>query len=279
MNIDEPNLRAHVEKLARSPRVPGTWEHANACAYIESQLRMFGYETRRVPSAQSRGVNVHATVGDRRKRLFVVGAHYDTVAGSPGADDNASGVAAMLEVARAYAGAEPTMCVEFVAYDMEESGLLGSRAHCWQLRRSKANIVGMLSLEMLGFTGEDQVFVPGVQISRSRGDFLAVVANGKSARLLKMFEGLETTLPMERVVAPKGTDAGALSQLSDHGSFWATGFPALLVTDTALLRNPHYHRSTDVPKTLDYRFLQQSADVVLQALRRFTRGRGGALAG
>jgi hypothetical protein len=87
---------------------------------------------------------------------------------------------------------------------------------------------------------------------------------------LTMFDGLETSLPMERVVAPEGTEAGELSQLSDHGSFWATGFPALLVTDTALLRNPHYHRPSDRPATLDYAFLKESADAVLQALRRFT---------
>ena len=123
---------------------------------------------------------------------------------------------------------------------------------------------------MLGFTGEDQVFVPGVETSRTRGDFLAVVANDKSAHLLNMFDGLKTSLPIERVVAPSGTDAGELSHLSDHGSFWATGFPALLVTDTALLRNPHYHRSTDLPATLDYTFLKESAEAVLQALRRFT---------
>ncbi len=190
--------------------------------------------------------------------------------GSPGADDNASGVAAVLEVARAYSGMTPTMCVEFVAYDLEESGLLGSHEHCGQLLRDKADVIGMLSLEMLGFTGEDQVFVPGVETSRTRGDFLAVVANDRSAHLLETFEGLETALPMERVVAPKGTDADELSQLSDHGSFWATGFPALLVTDTALLRNPHYHRATDRPATLDYTFLRESADAVLQALRRFT---------
>jgi aminopeptidase YwaD len=272
MFIDEPNLRARVAKLARTPRVPGTWGHSNAGVHIESQLRMAGYETRRVPGPQGRGVNVHATLGDQHKRLFVVGAHYDTVPDSPGADDNASGVAALLEVARAFVAIKPKppVCVEFVAYDLEESGLLGSRAHCWQLRRKKAQVAGMLSLEMLGFTGEDQVFVPGVETSRTKGNFLAVVANGKSAHLLRMFEPLETSLPIERVVAPKGTEAGGLSQLSDHSSFWATGFPALLVTDTAFLRNPHYHQPTDVPTTLDYTFLRQSTDAVLQALIRFT---------
>jgi Zn-dependent M28 family amino/carboxypeptidase len=268
--IDEPDLRAHVETLARTPRVPGTEHHAVAGAYIEARLEMFGYEPLLVQGASGEGVNVHARRGDRNRPLFVVGAHYDTVAGSPGADDNASGVAVLLEVARAFAAVDPTVCIEFVAYDLEESGLRGSREHCGHLRRREADVAGMLSLEMLGFTGEGQVFVPGVQTSRSKGDFLAVVANDKSAHLLKMFEGLGTSLPMECVVAPDGTEAGALSQLSDHGSFWAAGFPALLVTDTAFLRNPHYHRPTDLPATLDYAFLKQSADAVLEAIARFT---------
>ena len=128
----------------------------------------------------------------------------------------------------------------------------------------------MLSLEMLGFTGEDQVLVEGVETDRTSGDFLAVVANESSAHLLKMFDGLDLAVPIERVVAPTATEAGALSYLSDHGSFWDAGLPALLVTDTALLRNPHYHRPTDVPETLDYRFLAESAEAVLRAVRRFT---------
>jgi hypothetical protein len=88
------------------------------------------------------------------------------------------------------------------------------------LRREGVDVVGMLSLEMLGFTGEDQVLVAGVETERTRGDFLAVVANEPSAHLLKMFDGMGHAVPIERVVAPTGTDAAALSYLSDHGSFW-----------------------------------------------------------
>jgi Zn-dependent M28 family amino/carboxypeptidase len=165
---------------------------------------------------------------------------------------------------------KPSMGLELVAYDLEESGLVGSREHCNKLRREGAEVVGMLSLEMLGFTGEDQVLVAGVETERARGDFLAIVANESSAHLLKMFDGIDLALPMERVVAPMGTEAGALSYLSDHGSFWDAGLPALLVTDTALLRNPHYHRSTDLPATLDYDFLTASTEAVLSAVRRFT---------
>jgi Zn-dependent M28 family amino/carboxypeptidase len=267
MSALEGRLRAHVEALASAPRVPGSHQHALARAYIDDQLRSLGYETSLVPFAS--GTNVHTQARGAR---LVVGAHYDSVGGSPGADDNASGVAALLEVARACHEVKLPVPIEFVAYDEEENGLVGSRAHCDALARERSDILGMISLEMLGFTGDDQVFVPGVVTSRTKGDFLAVVANHESAHLLEMFDELETTLPIELVVAGADTEAGALASLSDHGSFWDAGSPALLVTDTAFLRNPHYHRSTDVPATLDYAFMARSTDAVIGALRRFRRG-------
>jgi Zn-dependent M28 family amino/carboxypeptidase len=266
MSALEGRLRTHVEALAHAPRVPGSRQHALARAYIDDGFRSFGYETLSVPFAG--GVNVHTKA--RGVRL-VVGAHYDSVGSSPGADDNASGVAAMLEVARACREASLPVPVEFVGYDQEENGLLGSLAHCDALGPSRRDVLGMISLEMLGFTGDDQVFVPGVVTSRTRGDFLAVVSNHESAHLLAMFEDLETTLPIEIVVAAADTEAGALASLSDHGSFWDAGSPALLVTDTAFLRNPHYHRPSDLPETLDYAFLTQSTEAVIQALQRFRR--------
>jgi Zn-dependent M28 family amino/carboxypeptidase len=263
MTALEKRLRAHVEALAAAPRVPGTAEHSRARAYVESQLRLFGHETR--VERFLGGSNVHTKASGRR---LVVGAHYDSVVGSPGADDNASGVAAMLEVARVAIAQPFPVAVEFVAYDQEENGLTGSRAHCRGLERERADITGMMSLEMLGFTGDDQVFVPGVETSRTKGDFLAIVANHESAHLLEMFDELETALPLELVVVAADSEAGALSSLSDHGSFWDAGYAALIVTDTAFLRNPHYHRASDRPGTLDYEFLSLSTEAVIAALRR-----------
>jgi Zn-dependent M28 family amino/carboxypeptidase len=268
MTALETRLRAHIEALAAAPRVPGTAEHARARDYVKGQLRAFGYETHVVPFVG--GSNVHTRAAGRP---FIVGAHYDSVVGSPGADDNASGVAAMLEVARAAMDRPFPVPVEFVAYDQEENGLIGSRAHCDRLVREGAAIAGMMSLEMLGFTSRDQVFVPGVETSRTEGDFLAVVADHASAHLLEMFEELATALPLELVVAAADSEAGALSSLSDHGSFWDAGYPALIVTDTAFLRNPHYHRASDRPETLNYEFLTLSTEAVVSALRRFRRQR------
>jgi Zn-dependent M28 family amino/carboxypeptidase len=190
------------------------------------------------------------------------------VPGSPGADDNASGVAALLEVARAAVERPFPIEVEFVAYDQEEAGLLGSHAHCGWIARDDTSVAGMMSLEMLGYTGEGQVVIPGVDTARTRGDFLAVVANHESAHLLEMFEGLDPQL-LELVVAAEDSLAGMASSLSDHGSFWDAGHPALIVTDTAFLRNPHYHRGSDTPATLDYGFLARSTEAVISALRAY----------
>jgi Zn-dependent M28 family amino/carboxypeptidase len=261
----EKRLRAHVEALAAGPRVPGTAEHTRARAYIESQLQPLGHATR--VERFLGGVNLHTKASGRR---FIVGAHYDSVVGSPGADDNASGVAALLEVARVAIAQPFPIPVEFVAYDQEENGLTGSRAHCRGLERERGNVAGMMSLEMLGFTGVDQVFVPGVETSRTQGDSLAVVANHESAHLLEMWDELSTTLPLELVVAAADSEAGALSSLSDHGSFWDAGYAALIVTDTAFLRNPHYHRASDRPETLDYEFLSLATEAVVAALRKAT---------
>jgi len=272
--MDEERLRRHVETLASSPRVPGTPAHARAADYIEQQLKDAGLACR-ITQESDGSRNVIAEAGNPRMPLFVVGAHYDSVPGSPGADDNASGVAALIEIAHAYkpykkpshlASEQGAHHVQFVAYDREEEGLLGSAAHCKSL--NGIDVVGMLSLEMLGYKAEHQTLVEGVNTKRAEGDFLALVSNPKSAPLLKLFDGLVSDLPVEPLTFRLGSEAAMLSGLSDHGSFWAAGHRALLVTDTAFLRNPHYHKPTDTPTTLDYEFLCRSAELVLKAISR-----------
>jgi Zn-dependent M28 family amino/carboxypeptidase len=257
--IDPERLRAHVGTLAAEPRVPGTRAHAASAAYVADRFVEYGHRI------VSRAPNVVAELGPREGPLVVVGAHYDSVPESPGADDNASGVAALLEIARELQGAAPRCRVQLVAYDLEELGLEGSAAHVEALRQERVTVSAMLSLEMLGYTAENQSFVSGVEVAREHGDFLAVVANEASEHLLDAFDG-----PIvERIVVPStAVVATTLSRLSDHASFWNAGWPALLVTDTAFLRNANYHRSSDTPDTLDYAFLATAAGVTLKAVRR-----------
>jgi Zn-dependent M28 family amino/carboxypeptidase len=266
--MDESRLRQHVEALAGTPRVPGTPEHARAVEYIEDAFNDMGlWCVKHV--FEDGSVNI---VAEKSKvPTFVVGAHFDSVPGSPGADDNASGVAALLEVAREYRFHMPdSHRIQFVAFDREEDGLIGSGHHCKWLRKEGYDVLGMISLEMLGYKSEGQTYVEGVSIQRKEGDFLALVSNPKSASLLKLFEGIDSPLPYETVTVPSGTEAAMLSRLSDHGSFWDAGWKALLATDTAFLRNPHYHKPTDTPATLDYTFLKQSAELIVKALARIS---------
>jgi Zn-dependent M28 family amino/carboxypeptidase len=268
--ILKSRLIQHLAALARAPRVPGTPEHSRAADYIRGCFKDMGYPTS-FQGVNDGCKNILAHGGLANDPLLVVGAHYDSVPGSPGADDNASGVAALLEVAREFTSVQAKLRVQFVAYDREEEGLLGSISHAKALRAAKTDLYGMLSLEMLGFTSHTQGLVPGVKVARAEGDFLAVVANGRSGWLLNAFEGTPPlALPVERLVVEQGTQAAQLARLSDHGAFWAQGWPALLVTDTAFLRNPHYHQASDTPDTLDIPFLRMSAWKVFEAILRLT---------
>jgi aminopeptidase YwaD len=269
--IDEADLRRHVGALASTPRVPGTPQHVRAREYILSQLVSSGLKVNLQDNSDDDSVNVIGECGDSKGHLFVVGAHYDSVPESPGADDNASGVAALIELAGVFGrGAGQGTRFQFVAFDREEDGLLGSRAYVRKLPRSMTtNFLGMLSLEMLGYTADEQAVPPGVVLDREKGDFLAVVANGRSAPLLRGFRSMRQA---ELVTVDRGTVAANLARLSDHGSFWDAGLPALLLTDTAMLRNPHYHQRSDTPESLDYAFLKKSAEMTQTAITRLVSG-------
>lgn len=207
-----------------------------------------------------RFVNLIAAGVEAKPRL-IIGAHLDTVPGTPGADDNASGLAAMLEAARVVARHAPDAPVEWIAFNLEELGMVGSSHYAAGLRRRRRSILGMLSLEMVGFT-ESQ----GVQrypwFLRGRfpdvGNYLGLAANRRSQRFLEVVAGAMRSvegLPVETMVLPGNGWLFPEARLSDHAPFWDAGFPALLVTDTAFFRNPHYHQSGDRVETLDLDFL------------------------
>jgi hypothetical protein len=198
----------------------------------------------------------------RPEEVVLVGAHYDSVDGSPGANDNASGVAALLEIARLLRETPPARTVRFVAFVNEEppffqTEAMGSRVHARAARGRGERIVAMLSLETLGYyTGE-----PGSQTFPTpllrpfypdRGDFVAFVGNLASRRLLRQAVAAfrrHAPFPCEGLSAPAwitGVD------WSDQWSFWQEGYPALMVTDTALFRYPHYHGPGDLPGRLAY---------------------------
>ena len=211
------------------------------------------------------GVNLILRLPGQRPELapVLVAAHYDGPLGSPGADDNASGVAALLELARRWAQTPPKRPVWLVAFDQEEWGMVGSAALARELKSSGQRLHLMLSLEMLGYTAEVQNYPHEAMkaVYGSRGDFIALVANTGAAALLPgLSRGMGAHVKTKVLPVPfKGRQLPDV-RLSDHSPFWDEGYNAVMVTDTSFMRNPHYHQPSDTIETLDLPFLQAVID-------------------
>jgi Zn-dependent M28 family amino/carboxypeptidase len=264
--VSRDHVEASIAALQGHRSTPEQREAARAA--IEAALTSYGYAPER--QTYCCGANVVATLTgtERPEEIVVVGAHYDTVTGSPGADDDASGVAGMLEVARVLAGSPQPASIVFVAFDEEEVGFEGSFRYAWSLAQAHGTVLGMVSLEMIGYRCEEPfcqfpfgnvgtcflVSTVGVAI----GDFIGVVANFDSIPLLDAFVASAGELvPALRVEWAKVRGDGSCfsaTRRSDHASFWDYRFPAMLVTDTADYRNDNYHLETDTLETLDLDF-------------------------
>jgi Zn-dependent M28 family amino/carboxypeptidase len=270
------NLKAHVTMLAGTIGERNTQcyrELRRAEEYIRGRLTVLGFRVHEqsYPADGKQVKNIWVEVQGSRKpeEIVVVGAHYDSPPDSPGADDNASGTAALLELARLLREARPVRTLRFVAFVNEEppffqTDLMGSRVYAAEAARRKEKITAMLSLESMGYFDE----TPGSQrypfplslLFPDTGDFIGFVGSfgGRSllCRTINAFRRM-SPFPSEGVAAP---EFFAGIGWSDHWSFWQEGYPAVMVTDTAPFRNPHYHESTDTPDNLDYsRFARVTA--------------------
>jgi len=283
--VDPERLERTVREL-EGPRHPRSTPAAlqRAASLIDDSFRQAGLEVERQPF-EFRGERYENIVGRHAGSIadtpaLLIGAHFDTVSTSPGADDNASGVAVMLEVARLSARRRTRHPVEFVGFNLEEPQDLvgtyrvGSKRFAERARRERRRYLGALVLEMVGYTdsepGAQQV--PPLVLKRvpSEGTFLAAVGDGRSKRLLRAFSlAVETHVPQLTLVPYQTRLRGwllPLTRLSDNASFWDKGYPALMVTDTAFLRNPHYHMASDRADTLDFDFMAAVARSVLAAI-------------
>jgi Zn-dependent M28 family amino/carboxypeptidase len=277
-------LRNHVRQLAATPRPPGSAAHRQAADYIEEHLHQAGFAVDRVKflEASLSGTNLLTRPLPEQADLplLIIGAHYDSVPGSPGADDNASAVAALLELAR-WAG--PVLRpggplgarLQLAAYDLEESGLVGSSLHSRDLQRAGTLLCGMISLEMLAYTdhrpGSQQLPPHLAAFYPNTANFIGVVGNEASRGLLQaVTDSLKGVpgLPVEFIAVPGTGEVLYQTRLSDHASFWDRGYPALMITDTSFFRNPHYHQASDTPQTLDYPFLARVTLGVWDAVRK-----------
>ena len=283
--VDEGRLRDMLQALEgpRHPRAaPQALERAESL--VADAFSALGLMTERQPF-QLRGVSYNNVVGtlpgsDPKLPWVLLGAHFDTVSNTPGADDNGSGVAVLLEVARHAVQLELRRTVQFVGFNLEEpqdmlgTYRVGSGRFAAQARREGRRYLGALVLEMVGYTdsspGGQQV--PPLVFKRipDTGTFLTAVGDGRSRQLLRAFErSARARVPELGLVTYRAFLRGwglPLTRLSDNASFWDRGYPSLMITDTAFLRNPHYHMPTDRADTLDYGFMKRVAQAVLAAI-------------
>ncbi|MHC4394220.1 MAG: M28 family peptidase [Planctomycetota bacterium] len=257
-----------VEKLAGEIGEKNIWQYRNLTAaadFIKKSLAEVGYEIheQNYQVENETCCNIAAEIAgiERPEQIVVVGAHYDSVYGSPGANDNISGVAAALALARRFFGKKPAQTLRFVLFANEEppffqTGRMGSLVYAKSCREKGENIIAMLSLETIGYYSEQpnsqKYPFPFNLIYPSTGNFIGFVSNPSSRKIL------HTIVASFRRNCRFPSQGGAVPQFvpginwSDHWSFWQQGYPAIMVTDTAIFRYPHYHTSEDTPDKLDY---------------------------
>ena len=283
---DEARLRTDVEALAtrflpRSAAHPKNLDRA--AAYVAEAFRAAGAEVEEqaYPAYRATYRNVLARFGPDTPERIVLGAHYDAAGDDPGADDDASGIAGLVEIARMLAASPPPIRVELAAYTLEEppgfaTEAMGSVVHARSLKAADVRVRLMMSLEMIGTFSD----APGSQevpigLSRSAfpttGNFIAVVGRRGHAGMVSEIAAAmryASSVPVVTLVASRDTPG---VDLADHRSFWDLDYPAVMVTDTAFFRNPRYHTPEDTPDTLDYRRMAEVVEgvhCVVQAVAR-----------
>ena len=261
-------LKAHVFMLASKIGERNIWKYNSLEAsvnYIERVLIELGYEVKEQEYVVNKKIvkNIEAEISgiSRKKEIIIVGAHYDSFKGSPGANDNASGVAALLEIARFFTKEKPSRTVRFVAFVNEEEPFfqtinMGSRVYAARVQGNDENIVAMLSLETIGYYSDEvdsqNYPFPLSFVYPKTGNFIGFVGNISSRKLVHQtisFFRSHTAFPSEGASAP-GWITGI--DWSDHWSFWEEGYPAIMITDTALYRYKHYHKPQDTPDKIIY---------------------------
>lgn len=278
--ISEDHLREIVEKIS-IPR--HGWYNYNelkwVAEFVESKFKEFGYLID-IDEFSYQGrlyKNIIATKEgvNSRKDWLVIGAHYDSAVDSPGADDNGSGVAVMLEVARVLRDVAFVKNIKFLAFSLEEpqpfslNFLIGSSHFVKKMKKLKYKYEAII-LESVGYfsTKEGSQQLPAFVSGPSRGDFLGVIGNRKSIPLLRLFDEAKKAVPTLNLITYKAPLSGWLvieTRFSDHASFWNAGYQAVMLTDTAMFRNPYYHTNWDTPDKLNFSFMRDVAKVIVSA--------------
>jgi Peptidase family M28 len=287
--VNEDSIRYFLKRIygQRNVFTKGAIEHANECKQFFSQTFSRYHLTAAVETiSKGNGYafqNITGALPGKKAGVLVIGAHSDTVDGSPGADDNGTGLAVMLEVARVLNGYALEKGVVLAAFDQEEDKMQGSFYFVHHYP-NPANIIGLINMDMIGYTsdkpgsqqipeGFDSMFPDaGKQVRKNgaRGNFLVCIANKESAFLEKAFtrdagEYVPELHRISLIVAGKGEDMPD-SRRSDHANFWDSHIPALYLGDGANTRNPYYHTPKDTPDKVNYRQVTLVARAVLSLI-------------
>jgi len=277
------NVMDHVYFLAGElgERTLREYDNLNqARYYIKDYFREFGHEPwdekYTADGMEVANVAVEITGYDRPDDIIVVGAHYDTIEDSPGADDNASAIAGLLELYRLLSPYRYKKTVRFVAFTLEEppffsSELMGSMQYSAGCKKRNENIELMICLEMIGFGSKKcpQEF-PLEEMKRNKppyGDYLGVFSLPSSAPYVSLWKDVYNTAAKRKIHDIVGPASIPGMDLSDHRSFVARGYPAIMLSDSGYYRNKNYHTPGDTPDTLNYNFLAENVHNSHIALR------------
>jgi Zn-dependent M28 family amino/carboxypeptidase len=281
-------IRSHVEALAGAIGERNVWCYGKlqrAAEYLEADFRRHGYapvrQTYDVARLPVSNIEVTLAGASHPDEIVVLGAHYDTVGGCPGANDNGTGLAALLELARRFASHPQPRTIRLVAFVNEEppffqTSQMGSHVYAMAARERGDRIVGMLSLETMGYYsdehGSQEYPVEGMRgIYPDVGNFIGFVSNERSRALLETAATAFSSgakVPLQTAAMPADLPGVGWS---DHWSFWQAGFPALMVTDTAPWRYPWYHTADDTPDKIDYATLEEVVNGLEQVTAALAR--------
>lgn len=283
-------LEADVRALVYDYPGRSAWDRQtlnNAGLWVVKRFQSMGYTVtlEPVPNADgSEGFNVIAelTGTTHPEEIIVIGAHYDAEVKTPGADDNASGVAVMLELAARFASNPQPRTIRWIGYTNEENSSsrgaqMGSRVSADNSKNRGDHIIAMLSLEMLGYFSDEpnsQTYPFPAEMAAqlgmtlpTTGDFIAIVARTNDAPLVaQLAQSMSQAGTITVVAAPLPAQVPAIYR-SDHANYWMQGYPAAMITDTSEYRTPHYHKMSDTPDTLDFERMAAVADALDIAVR------------
>ncbi|MDJ0616612.1 MAG: M20/M25/M40 family metallo-hydrolase [Calothrix sp. MO_192.B10] len=285
--VSSDRLFSHIQNL--NFRRYTNRERWRTRTYITKELQKIGWQ----PKLQNfdRGINIFAerTGSNKDAGAILLGAHYDTVAQSPGSDDNATGIAVILEIARLLGSQTTPRTLQLAFFDKEESGLWGSKAFVAK-EANLNNLQGVIVMDMLGYacyTPGCQKYPQGLPVTppSDKGDFLTIVGDTEHLPLLYAFENSQPKRPLGKPLAERLKSSNTKTSpppifalpvplkgllipdtlRSDHAPFWFQGVGAVLITDTGNLRTPHYHQPSDTPTNIQRQFFTGSAQIIANA--------------